>query len=145
MARVTVEDCVTKISNRFELVLAAAQRSREISAGSELNVERDNDKNPVVALREIASSKVAPDDLRESIIRGMQHHVEVDEPEEDDLSLLLAGRRAAAQGEELTPESLEKAAQDLATEGASGAEESTEAEGDKAGTSEGGKAKGDAG
>ncbi len=134
MARVTVEDCVTKIPNRFDLVLAAAQRSREISAGSEPNVDRDNDKNPVVALREIADTKVSPRDLKESIIHGMQQHVEVDEPEEDDLSLLLAGRRAAEQGEELTAESLDKAAQDLLTEGASAAaaeEEGASAPADK--------------
>ena len=83
MARVTVEDCVQRVSNRFELVMVAAQRSREISAGAELRLERDNDKNPVVALREIADEKVSPENLYNSIVRGLQRHVEVDEPEED--------------------------------------------------------------
>lgn len=116
MARVTVEDCVIKIPNRFDLVLSAAQRSREISAGAPLHIERDNDKNPVVALREIAEEEVTPEELRESVIHGMQKHVEVDEPEEDDLSMLMASRRAAAQGEEVTTETLERAAADLASE-----------------------------
>ena len=84
MARVTVEDCVERIPNRFELVMLAAKRSREISSGSSLTVERDNDKNPVVALREIADKTVPLDDLREELVRGLQKHIEVDEPEEDD-------------------------------------------------------------
>jgi len=92
MARVTVEDCVEKIPNRFDLVLAAGQRSRQISAGEDLTVDRDNDKNPVVALREIADTTVDKDELRESIIRSMQRHVELDEPEEDDMALLMAGQ-----------------------------------------------------
>ena len=83
MARVTVEDCVERVSNRFELVMVAAQRSREISAGAELRLERDNEKNPVVALREIADEKVSPENLYNSIVQGLQRHVEVDEPEED--------------------------------------------------------------
>jgi DNA-directed RNA polymerase subunit omega len=83
MARVTVEDCVEKVTNRFQLVMVAAQRSREISAGAEPRLERDNDKNPVVALREIADEKVSPDELYNSIIQSLQRHVEVDEPEED--------------------------------------------------------------
>ena len=87
MARVTVEDCVEKISNRFDLVLFAGQRSRQISAGDELAVDRDNDKNPVVALREIADTAVSTVDLREAVIRSMQRHVE---PEEDDMALLMA-------------------------------------------------------
>ena len=84
MARVTVEDCVERIPNRFELVMLAAKRSREIASGSVLTVERDNDKNPVVALREIADETVPLDDLREELVRGLQKHIEVDEPEEDD-------------------------------------------------------------
>ncbi len=84
MARVTVEDCVERITNRFELVMLAAKRSREIASGSSLTVERDNDKNPVVALREIADETVPLDDLREELVRGLQKHIEVDEPEEDD-------------------------------------------------------------
>ena len=84
MARVTVEDCVERIPNRFELVMLAAKRSREVSSGSSITVERDNDKNPVVALREIADETVSIDDLREELVRGLQKHIEVDEPEEDD-------------------------------------------------------------
>jgi DNA-directed RNA polymerase subunit omega len=82
MARVTVEDCVVKIPNRFELVLLAAQRAREITSGAPLSLDRDDDKNPVVALREIAEDTVALDHLQESLVRGMQKHVEMDEPEE---------------------------------------------------------------
>ena len=83
MARVTVEDCVEKVQNRFELVAFAAQRSREISAGSDIRVERDNDKNPVVALREIADDHADAGELKESLVQSMQKHVEIDEPEED--------------------------------------------------------------
>jgi DNA-directed RNA polymerase subunit omega len=82
MARVTVEDCVVKVPNRFELVLVAAQRAREITAGAPLTLDRDDDKNPVVALREIADDAVPLDRLQDSLIRGMQKHVEIDEPEE---------------------------------------------------------------
>ena len=84
MARVTVEDCVERVPNRFELVMLAAKRSRAISSGAVLTVERDNDKNPVCALREIADETVPLDDLREELVRGLQKHIEVDEPEEDD-------------------------------------------------------------
>ena len=83
MARVTVEDCVLKVPNRFDLVMVAAQRSRDISAGSPLTVERDNDKDPVIALREIAEETVDIDELNDALIRGMQRHVEIDEPEEE--------------------------------------------------------------
>ena len=82
MARVTVEDCVDKVPNRFELVLLAAHRAREISAGASITVDRDNDKNPVVALREIADETLSPGDLKEDLIHSLQKHVEVDEPEE---------------------------------------------------------------
>src|ERR1700719_2918320 len=82
MARVTVEDCVLKVPNRFELVLLAAQRAREITSGAPLTIERDDDKNPVVALREIAEDTIQLDHLQDSLIRGMQKHVEMDEPEE---------------------------------------------------------------
>jgi DNA-directed RNA polymerase subunit omega len=75
MARVTVEDCVLKVPNRFELVLLAAQRAREITAGAPLTLDRDDDKNPVVALREIADETIALDHLRGSVVRGMQKHV----------------------------------------------------------------------
>jgi len=82
MARVTVEDCILQVPNRFELVMFAAQRARDVSAGAQITVDRDRDKNPVVALREIADSTVALDHRRDSLIRGMQKHVEIDEPEE---------------------------------------------------------------
>src|SRR5216684_6689697 len=82
MARVTVEDCVLKVPNRFELVLLAAQRAREITAGAPLTLDRDDDKNPVIALREIADDTILLDHLQESLVRGMQKHVEMDEPEE---------------------------------------------------------------
>jgi DNA-directed RNA polymerase subunit omega len=83
MARVTVEDCVDKITNRFELVLLAAHRARAITSGSALVVDRDNDKNPVVALREIASTKVKPETLKEEFLLSLQRHIETDEPEAD--------------------------------------------------------------
>ena len=85
MARVTVEDCIEKISNRFDLVMVAARRSRDIASGAEINVERDNDKNPVVALREIADEKIIVEDIQESLVKGLQRHVEIDEPEEEDV------------------------------------------------------------
>ena len=81
MARVTVEDCIDKVDNRFELVLIASHRARAISSGTPITVDRDNDKNPVVALREIADTNLQPDDLREDLIHSLQKHVEVDEPE----------------------------------------------------------------
>lgn len=83
MARVTVEDCVLKVPNRFELVLLAAQRARDVTAGAQITLERDNDKNPVVALREIADETIGLDQLQNALIKGMQKHVEIDEPEED--------------------------------------------------------------
>jgi DNA-directed RNA polymerase subunit omega len=82
MARVTVEDCVLKVPNRFKLVLLAAQRAREITSGAPLSLDRDDDKNPVVALREIADETVGLAHLEDSLVRGMQKHVEMDEPEE---------------------------------------------------------------
>jgi DNA-directed RNA polymerase subunit omega len=84
MARVTVEDCVLKVPNRFELVLLAAQRARDIAAGAPLTLEKDNDKNPVIALREIADETVGLDHLQNAVVRGMQKTVEVDEPEEEE-------------------------------------------------------------
>lgn len=90
MARVTVEDCIEKVPNRFELVLLSAYRARLIAQGAPLTVERDNDKNSVVALREIADGTVNPDDLEEQLIHSMQKHVEVDEPEESEAPLLSA-------------------------------------------------------
>jgi DNA-directed RNA polymerase subunit omega len=88
MARVTVEDCIDKVDNRFELVLLASHRARQISQGAQIAVDRDNDKNPVVALREIADSMLAPEDLKEDLIHSLQKHVEVDEPEADGQELI---------------------------------------------------------
>jgi DNA-directed RNA polymerase subunit omega len=82
MARVTVEDCVDKVSNRFDLVLYSAYRARQLSGGADPLVDRDRDKNPVVALREIAAKELKPDDVRAEYIRSLQKHAEVDEPEE---------------------------------------------------------------
>lgn len=98
MARVTVEDCVQRVPNRFDLVLLAAQRARDISAGSPLTVERDNDKNPVVALREIADHLVSTDELDSALIQSLQKHVEIDEPEDDEFDTL-ASEIAAEMGE----------------------------------------------
>lgn len=98
MARVTVEDCVDKVENRFELVLLAAHRARMISSGQPIQVERDNDKNPVVALREIADQCARPDDLKEDLIHSLQKRVEVDEPEAD-----LPPASNAASGDDIDP------------------------------------------
>ena len=92
MARVTVEDCVLRVPNRFELVMLASQRARDVSAGAALTIERDNDRNPVIALREIAEATVPVDDLQENLIKGLQRHVEVEEPEEDEMDLLAIQR-----------------------------------------------------
>ncbi len=89
MARVTVEDCVDKIPNRFDLVLLAAQRARQVSGGADLTIERDRDKNPVVALREIAEETLTAERLRENAIESFQRQIEVDEPEEDVMTLLV--------------------------------------------------------
>jgi DNA-directed RNA polymerase subunit omega len=86
LARVTVEDCIDKVDNRFELVLLASHRARQISQGASILVDRDNDKNPVVALREIADEVLSPGDLKEDLIHSLQKHVEVDEPEAQDAS-----------------------------------------------------------
>ncbi len=110
MARVTVEDCVDKVPNRFDLVLLAAHRARAISAGEELLLDRDNDKNPVVALREIADEALVPEDLREDLIQSMQKHIEVDEPEDDELSLL-GSSPDLPEEETLTEEELMRALQ----------------------------------
>jgi DNA-directed RNA polymerase subunit omega len=95
MARVTVEDCVDKVPNRFDLVMLAAHRAREISAGAPLTVDRDRDKNPVVALREIAEETQQADELRERMIEAQQTQIEVDEPEDDAMALLMGGADAA--------------------------------------------------
>lgn len=95
MARVTVEDCVDKVSNRFDLVMLASHRARSVSDGAPITVERDNDKNPVVALREIAEETLGVEELREQAIESNQRHIEVDEPEEDNMALLMGGAESA--------------------------------------------------
>ena len=95
MARVTVEDCVLRVPNRFELVMVAAQRARDVSAGAPLTVDRDDDKNPVVALREIAEETVDVEALQAAVIQGLQRHVEIDEPEEEQSEFDIAGLEMA--------------------------------------------------
>ncbi|WP_193170380.1 DNA-directed RNA polymerase subunit omega [Nisaea nitritireducens] len=95
MARVTVEDCILEIPNRFDLVMIAGQRARDISAGGQLTIDRDNDKNPVVALREIADKTVDLGNLQEALVRGLQRVVEDDGPEDDDMSAIEADGGAA--------------------------------------------------
>jgi DNA-directed RNA polymerase subunit omega len=102
MARVTVEDCIDKVENRFELVLLAGHRARQISQGAPITVDRDNDKNPVVALREIADEMLSPGDLKEDLIHSLQKHVEVDEPEAEGHELVDQAASADADREEDT-------------------------------------------
>ncbi len=90
MARVTVEDCIDKVDNRFELVLLSAHRARMIASGAPLTIDRDRDKNPVVALREIADETIQPDDLKEEFIHSLQKQVEVDEPEAEAVPMIAA-------------------------------------------------------
>jgi DNA-directed RNA polymerase subunit omega len=105
MARVTVEDCIDKVENRFDLVLLAAHRARMISSGTQITVDRDNDKNPVVALREIAETTVSPGDLKEELIHNLQKYVEVDEPEpEVPLIGAAAGDKVDSDDTEVTTE-----------------------------------------
>lgn len=99
MARVTVEDCIDKVENRFELVLLASHRARLISQGGPITVDRDNDKNPVVALREIADETLSPGDLKEDLIHSLQKNVEVDEPEPDPASLLSGDETVVVEAE----------------------------------------------
>lgn len=109
MARVTVEDCVDKIPNRFDLVMMASQRARNISAGAQLTLDRDNDKNPVVALREIAEETVELDDLQEGLIKGLQTFVEMDEPEDEEMDVLAIQRDMSGEGDESPVAVLESA------------------------------------
>jgi DNA-directed RNA polymerase subunit omega len=88
MARVTVEDCIDKVENRFDLVLLASHRARMISSGSSITIDRDNDKNPVVALREVADETVSPEDLMEDLIHSLQKYTEVDEPEPEAVPMI---------------------------------------------------------
>ena len=121
MARVTVEDCVLRVPNRFDLVMLAARRARDIHSGAPLSVDRDNDKNPVVALREIADQTISPGDLREDLIHSLQKYVEVDEPEPEAVPLIGAGAGASVDaddtevtGERMTEEELLKGLEGLA-------------------------------
>ncbi|MBY6084471.1 MULTISPECIES: DNA-directed RNA polymerase subunit omega [Ruegeria] len=109
MARVTVEDCVDKVPNRFELVMLAAHRAREISTGGSITVDRDNDKNPVVALREIAEETQTADELRERLIEANQTQIEVDEPEEDQMALLMGAESDKPADDDMSEEKLLRA------------------------------------
>ncbi|WP_170476872.1 DNA-directed RNA polymerase subunit omega [Ruegeria arenilitoris] len=109
MARVTVEDCVDKVPNRFELVMLAAHRAREISAGASITVDRDNDKNPVVSLREIADETQSADELRERLIEANQTQIEVDEPEEDQMALLMGAESDKPVDDDMSEEKLLRA------------------------------------
>jgi DNA-directed RNA polymerase subunit omega len=102
MARVTVEDCVDKVANRFELVLLAAHRARSISNGSPITIEPENDKHPVIALREIAERTVVPDDMREGLIASIQKNTEVDEPEAGAAPMVAVDRRSPLLGRDDT-------------------------------------------
>ncbi|MCK0195672.1 DNA-directed RNA polymerase subunit omega [Ancylobacter sp. 6x-1] len=96
MARVTVEDCIDKVDNRFELVLLAGHRARQISSGQPITIDRDNDKNPVVALREIADETISPEDLKEDLIHSLQKFTEVDEPEPETVPLIASSVEGGA-------------------------------------------------
>ena len=109
MARVTVEDCVDKVPNRFELVMLAAHRAREISRGAALTVDRDNDKNPVVSLREIADEAQSAEELRERMIESHQTQIEVDEPEEDAMALLMGAETDKPVEDDMSEEKLLRA------------------------------------
>lgn len=109
MARVTVEDCVDKVPNRFELVMLAAHRAREISAGAEITVDRDNDKNPVVSLREIAEETQSADELRERLVESNQSQIEIDEPEEDQMALLMGAESDKPADDDMSEEKLLRA------------------------------------
>ncbi len=109
MARVTVEDCVDKVPNRFELVMLAAHRAREISTGAPLTVDRDNDKNPVVSLREIAEETQSAEELRERTIEAHQTQIEVDEPEEDAMALLMGAESDKPAEDDMSEEKLLRA------------------------------------
>jgi len=109
MARVTVEDCVDKVPNRFELVMLAAHRAREIAAGAPITIDRDNDKNPVVSLREIAEETQSADDLRERLIESNQNQIEVDEPEDDSMALLMGAESDKPAEDDMSEEKLLRA------------------------------------
>jgi DNA-directed RNA polymerase subunit omega len=120
MARVTVEDCIEKVDNRFDLVLLAGHRARMISSGSQITIDRDNDKNPVVALREIADGTISPGDLNEDLVHSLQKYVEVDEPEPESMPMVgsdgtkLASDDAPISMDRMTEEELLKGLEGLA-------------------------------
>ena len=117
MARVTVEDCVDKVPNRFELVMLASHRAREISEGASLTVDRDNDKNPVVSLREIADETQSADELRERMIESHQTQIEVDEPEEDAMALLMGAESDKPVEDDMSEEKLLRALMEAQRQG----------------------------
>ncbi|MCA0963529.1 DNA-directed RNA polymerase subunit omega [Salipiger bermudensis] len=117
MARVTVEDCVDKVPNRFELVMLAAHRAREVASGSPITVDRDNDKNPVVALREIAEETQSADELRERLIESHQTQIEVDEPEDDSMALLMGAEQDKPVEDDMSEEKLLRALMEAQGEG----------------------------
>ncbi len=102
MARVTVEDCIDKIPNRYELLMVAAQRAKDISSGAPITVARDNDKNPVIALREIAEEKVNIEELQKSLVMGLQKYVEVEEPQEEEIEIMAAEKELAGLDEQFS-------------------------------------------
>jgi DNA-directed RNA polymerase subunit omega len=117
MARVTTEDCVDKVPNRFDLVMLAAHRAREIAAGAPLTVDRDRDKNPVVALREIAEETQSATDLRERLIESHQTQIEVDEPEEDTMALMMGAETDQPETDDMSEEKLLRALMEAQGEG----------------------------
>jgi DNA-directed RNA polymerase subunit omega len=125
MARVTVEDCVLKVPNRFELVLLAAQRARDIAAGAPLTVEKDNDKNPVIALREIAEGTISLEHLKNAVVRGLQKTVEIDEPEEEE-EPAIEGAEAIWPGDVAAPAGAAADADEAGEEAEPGLEEELE-------------------
>ena len=127
MARVTVEDCVEKVPNRFELVLMAGQRSRDIANGSELQLDRDRDKNPVVALREIAEDKLDGEQLKDSLVRGLQKHIEQDEPEEEDMLEMAAAALLSEESEGTSGQSRPEGEEDADSGDAENAKAAAEA------------------
>ncbi len=117
MARVTVEDCVDKVPNRFELVMLASHRAREISQGAALTVDRDNDKNPVVSLREIAEETQSAEELRERMVESHQTQIEVDEPEEDAMALLMGAESDKPADDDMSEEKLLRALMEAQRQG----------------------------
>jgi DNA-directed RNA polymerase subunit omega len=131
MARVTVEDCIVKVPNRFDLVMRAAQRARAVSAGSALTVERDNDKNPVVALREIAEETVDVEELGDALIKDQQKHVEMDDPEEDEMDLIAMQQEMSGEVDEASPEASASETQPVVEEPVSEEKENPEKDDDE--------------